>query len=196
LKQQREPATRPSPRRGDLAHPALRTDHSRHSSVQERAVLEEVEMPPRLVLRVVNPATLAPALRARKPAPTRKIHVQIKPAILDRKLAARHHPRRLQPKGQLEKIGVSHPLTIDSIPTNRSQCKPKKQPYPLNSARSLTLPRLRRIDRKRGRYDPAHVGPGRQFHANSGRSAGATSLNAFDGKEDPCADISTSLMFG
>src|SRR5208337_4616086 len=94
-------------------------------------------MPPRLVLRVVNPATLAPALRARKPAPTRKIHVQIKPPILDRKLAARHHPRRLQPKGQLEKIGVSHPLTINSIKTHRSQCKPKKQPYPLNSARSL-----------------------------------------------------------
>src|SRR5208337_1484414 len=50
------------PRRGDLAHPALRTDHSRHSSVQERAVLEEVEMPPRLVLRVVNRTTLASAL--------------------------------------------------------------------------------------------------------------------------------------
>src|SRR5208282_5857527 len=74
--------------------------------------------------------------RARKPAPTPKIYVQIEPTILDRKLAARHHPRRLQPKRQLEKIGVSHPLTIDSIPTNRSPRKPKKQPYPLNSARS------------------------------------------------------------
>src|SRR5208337_4403061 len=136
LEQQREPGTRPSPRRGDLAHPALRTAHSRRSSVQERAVLEEVQMPPRLVLRVVNRATLAAALRAGEPAPTRKIHVQIEPTILDRKLAARHHPRRPQPKGQLEKIGVSHPLTIDSIPTNRSPCKPKNQPYPLNSARS------------------------------------------------------------
>ena len=137
LEQQREPGTRPSPRRGDLAHPALRTAHSRHSSVQERAMLEEVQMPPRLVLRVVNPATLAPALRARKPAPTRKIHVQIKPAILDRKLAPRHHPRRLQPKGQLEKISVSHPLTINSIKTHRSQREPKNPSYPLSSARSL-----------------------------------------------------------
>src|SRR5208283_2763779 len=133
---QREPGTRPSPRRGDLAHAALRTTHARHSSVHERAVLEEVQMPPRLVLRVVNRATLAAALRAHKPAPTPKIYVQIEPTILDRKLAARHHPRRLQPKRQLEKIGVSHPLTIDSIPTNRSPRKPKKQPYPLNSARS------------------------------------------------------------
>src|SRR5208283_4787536 len=65
-----------------------------------------------------------------KPAPTRKIHVQIEPAILDRKLAARHHPRRLQPKGQLEKIGVSHPPTIDSIPTDRSPSQPKKSVLP------------------------------------------------------------------
>src|SRR5271165_7171503 len=64
LEQQREPGTRPSPRRSDLAHPALRTDHSRHTSVQQRAMLEEVQMPPRLVLRVVNRTTLAAALRA------------------------------------------------------------------------------------------------------------------------------------
>src|SRR5208283_4107147 len=130
LEQQREPGTRPSPRRDDLAHPALRTAHARHASVQQRAVLEEVQMPPRLVLRVVNRATLAAALRTPKPAPTRKIHVQIEPAILDRKLAARHHPRRLQPKGQLEKIGVSHPPTIDSIPTDRSPSQPKKSVLP------------------------------------------------------------------
>src|SRR5271166_4149215 len=143
LEQQREPGTRPSPRRGDLAHPALRTAHARHASVQQRAMLEEVQMPPRLVLRVVNRTTLASALRAGEPAPTRKIHVQIEPTILDRKLAARHHPRRLQPKGQLEKIGVSHPLTIDSIPADRSPGKPKNPSYPLSSARS---PKPRRFD--------------------------------------------------
>src|SRR5208283_4121154 len=122
---QREPGTRPSPRRGDLAHAAFRTTHARHSSVHERAMLEEVQMPPRLVLRVVNRTTLASALRAGEPAPTRKIHVQIEPTILDRKLGSRHHPRRLQPKGQLEKIGVSHRPTINSIPTNRSPSQPK-----------------------------------------------------------------------
>src|SRR5271165_2037046 len=82
-------------------------------------MLEEVQMPPRLVLRVVNRATLASALSAGEPVPTRKIHVQIELTILERKLAARHYPRRRQPKSQLEKIGVSHPLTIDSIPTDR-----------------------------------------------------------------------------
>src|SRR5208282_6918476 len=95
-----------------------------------------VQMPPRFILRVVNRATLASALGAGEPAPARKIHIQIEPTIRDRKLAPRHRPRRQQPKGQLEKIGVSHPLTIDSIPTDRSPRKPKKQPYPLNSARS------------------------------------------------------------
>jgi hypothetical protein len=68
-------------------------------------MLEEVQMPPPLVLCVVNRATPASALGAGGPAPARKIHMQIEPTILDRKLAARHRPRRMQPKGQLEKIG-------------------------------------------------------------------------------------------
>ena len=93
--------------------------------MQQRAMLEEVQMPPRLILRVVNCTTLASALSAGEPAPTRKIHVQIELTIPNRKLAARHHPRRLQPKGQLEKIGVSHPPTINSIPTDRSPSQPK-----------------------------------------------------------------------
>ena len=134
-----EPGTRPSPRRGDLAHPAVRTAHARHTSVQQRAMLEEVQMPPRFILRVVNRATLASALGAGEPAPARKVHIQIEPTILDRKLATRHRPRRLQPKGQLEKIGVSHPLTINSIPTDRSPSEPKKRPYPLHSARSRDI---------------------------------------------------------
>ena len=99
-------------------------------------MLEEVQMPPRFILRVVNRATLASALGAGEPAPARKVHIQIEPTILDRKLATRHRPRRLQPKGQLEKIGVSHPLTINSIPTDHSPSEPKKRPYPLHSARS------------------------------------------------------------
>jgi hypothetical protein len=32
------------------------------------------------------------------------------------------------------------------------------------------LPRRRRIDRKMAKHHPAHVGPGRQFRANSGHS--------------------------
>ncbi len=139
LKQQREARSRASPRRRDLAHPAVRTAHSRHTRVQQRAMLEEIQMPPRFILRVVNRATLAPALGAGEPAPARKIHIQIEPTILDRKFATRHRPRRLQPKGQLEKIGVSHPLTINSIPTDRSPSQPRKRPYPLHSARSQGL---------------------------------------------------------
>jgi hypothetical protein len=41
--------------------------------VQQRAVLEEIQMPPGLLLRVMNRAALAPALRAGEPAPPRKI---------------------------------------------------------------------------------------------------------------------------
>src|SRR5208337_4652457 len=103
---------------------------TRHTRVQQRAMLEEIQMPPRFILRVVNRATLAPALGAGEPAPARKIHIQIEPTILDRKFATRHRPRRLQPKGQLEKIGVSHPLTVNSIPTDRSPSQPRKTALP------------------------------------------------------------------
>ena len=75
LKQQGEARSRARPRRGDLAHAALRTRHPRHTRVQQRAVLEEIQMPPGLLLRVMDRAALAPALRAGEPAPPRKIHV-------------------------------------------------------------------------------------------------------------------------
>ncbi len=106
LEQQREPGARPSPRRGDLAQPARRTGHARHTSVQHRAALTS-------------------ARGAGEPAPARKI--QIEPTILDRKLATRHPPRRLQPKGQLEKIGVSHP-PHNKLDPNRSLPKQPKNP--------------------------------------------------------------------
>jgi hypothetical protein len=75
-------------------------------------MLKEIQMPPRLRFRVVDPAALAPAFRADEPAPGRKIHVQIEPTLLDRKLSSHHLPRRRQTQSQLEKIGVSHPFPI------------------------------------------------------------------------------------
>ena len=83
-------------------------------------MLEEIQMPPSLVFRVMNRAAIAPALRAGEPAPPRKIHVQIEPTVRRVERAARHHPRRRKTKGQLKKIGILHPLTINSIPPERS----------------------------------------------------------------------------
>ena len=117
LEQQREARARPRPGRGDLAHAAIRARHSGRACVQICAMLEEIQMPPRIVLRVVNRAAFPPAIRAGEPAPARKIHIQIESTVLDVELAARHRPRRRKPKGQLKKIGVSHPQAINSIPT-------------------------------------------------------------------------------
>jgi hypothetical protein len=39
--------------------------------------------------------------------------------------AARHHPPRRETKGQLEKIGVPHPLRLNAIPPERSPTRPK-----------------------------------------------------------------------
>ena len=136
LKQQGEARSRASPRRRHLAHAALRTRHPRHTRVQQRAMLEEIQMPPSLVFRVMNRAAIAPALRAGEPAPPQKIHVQIEPTVRRVERAARYHPRRRKTKSQLKKIGILHPLTINSIPTDRSSSQPKERPYPLNSARS------------------------------------------------------------
>src|SRR5208337_2186495 len=52
-------------------------------------------------------------------------------------LAARHHPRRRKTKGQLEKIGVLHPLRLNAIPPERPLTRPQIPTYPLLSARSL-----------------------------------------------------------
>ena len=109
LKQQREARARASPRRDDLMDATLRTPHPRRARVQQRAMLEEIQMPPSLVFRVMDRAAPAPALRAGEPAPPRKIHVQIEPTVHRVERAARHHPRRRKTKGQLEKIGVLHP---------------------------------------------------------------------------------------
>jgi hypothetical protein len=46
-------------------------------------VLEEVEMPPRLLLGVVDPVACAFAFGAHEPVPGRKIHEQIEPTLLD-----------------------------------------------------------------------------------------------------------------
>ena len=136
LKQQREARARASPRRDDLMDATLRTPHPRRARVQQRAMLEEIQMPPSLVFRVMDRAAPAPALRAGEPAPPRKIHVQIEPTVHRVERAARHHPRRRKTKGQLEKIGVLHPLRLNPIPPERSPTRPQIPTYPLLSARS------------------------------------------------------------
>ena len=120
FKQQRETRTRASPGNRDLVNSTRRASHPWGARMQERAMLKEVQMPPRLGFRVVDPAAFASAFRAHKPAPGWKIHVQIEPAVRDRKLAAHHLPRRRQTQGQLEKIGVSHPFPIPQATRQRT----------------------------------------------------------------------------
>jgi hypothetical protein len=54
LEQQREPRPRPRPRHRDQPHLVLGALHPRHPRGQERLVLKEVKMPPRLLLGVVR----------------------------------------------------------------------------------------------------------------------------------------------
>ena len=156
FKQQRETRTRARPGRRDLVHAAVRASHPRRARVQKRAMLKEIQMPPRLVLRVVDRASFAPASRTGEPAPAREIHVQIEPTILRVENSLRITVQGDErPKGQLEKIGVSHPATIIPIPTLRSPITPPKSklPTPFSEepkyARLLLTNWVREVTRKR-----------------------------------------------
>lgn len=76
LEQHREPRPRPRPRQGHQPHPVLAAAHPRHPRVQKRLVLKEIQMPPRLVHRVMHPDTAAarnrtPGTQTAHPAGTR-----------------------------------------------------------------------------------------------------------------------------
>ena len=72
LEQEREPASRPRPRHRDRVHAVGGARHARHARVNERLVLEEVQMPPHALPRVMHRTRglAAPRFRAgnREPA--------------------------------------------------------------------------------------------------------------------------------
>src|SRR5690606_20330896 len=78
-----------------LPHAVLSAAHARHPRVQVGLVLEEVEMPPCLVLGVMDRALLlrAPRLRAHEAGAAGKVEVQVKPARLGVELGPLDPPR-------------------------------------------------------------------------------------------------------
>ena len=75
LEQQREPRPRARPGHTDLPYPMLRAAHPGQPGMQERLVLKEVQMPPRLLHRVMHrTATMRAVLgRACEPGTTSKV---------------------------------------------------------------------------------------------------------------------------
>ena len=60
--------------------------------MQKRAMLEEIQMPPGLVVGVMNGAAFAPTLRAGEPAAAWKVQVQIEWLLLRNLLRSNYSP--------------------------------------------------------------------------------------------------------
>ena len=108
LEQQGEPGLGAGPRHGDLADAVGRAGHPGDPGVQVRLVLEEVEVPPRLVRRVVDRAGSLVALgtcEARSPG---EVEVQVEAVAGGVEVHGHHSPRVLQSQRGLEQLQVVH----------------------------------------------------------------------------------------
>ena len=119
LEQEREPASRPRPRHRDRVHAVGGARHARHARVNERLVLEEVQMPPHALPRVMHRTRglAAPRFRAGEPRTRREPDrdMQFPSAVLlVTELHARHPPRVRQLQGGGEqRRGIHTPKLPD-----------------------------------------------------------------------------------
>lgn len=119
LEQEREPASRPRPRHRDRVHAVGGARHARHARVNERLVLEEVQMPPHALPRVMHRTRglAAPRFRAGEPRTRREPDrdMQFPSAVLlVAELHARHPPRVRQLQGGGEqRRGIHTPKLPD-----------------------------------------------------------------------------------
>lgn len=139
LEQEREPASRPRPRHRDRVHAVGGARHARHARVNERLVLEEVQMPPHALPRVMHRTRglAAPRFRAGEPRTRREPDrdMQFPSAVLlVTELHARHPPRVRQLQGGGEqRRGIHTPKLPD-----QHHHPPTHSPTP-NSERPLVF---------------------------------------------------------
>lgn len=89
-------------------HTARRATYARCARVKVSLVLKEVEMPPRLLRRVVRPAPRSSTLRARERRASLEVQEDVQPPMRRIELRPLDSPRCLQSECLLEKIDVPH----------------------------------------------------------------------------------------
>ena len=152
LEQEREPASRPRPRHRDRVHAVGGARHARHARVNERLVLEEVQMPPHALPRVMHRTRglAAPRFRAGEPRTRREPDrdMQFPSAVLlVTELHARHPPRVRQLQGGGEqRRGIHTPKLPD-----QHHHPPTHSPTPNSERPKSTTPYRQRV--------PANVTP-------------------------------------
>ena len=139
LEQEREPASRPRPRHRDRVHAVGGARHARHARVNERLVLEEVQMPPHALPRVMHRTRglAAPRFRAGEPRTRREPDrdMQFPSAVLlVTELHARHPPRVRQLQGGGEqRRGIHTPKLPDQ------HHHPPRPTHPHQTAKGLSF---------------------------------------------------------
>src|SRR3984957_5833335 len=95
--------------------PAIRAPDTRHTGMQPRLMLEEVEVAPGLCLAVVRRTVLGATFRAGEAAAGGKVDVNVQSMGCRIEVTACHGPGCAQPKGQSQQVCVAHcvlwPLT-------------------------------------------------------------------------------------
>ncbi|OIQ72678.1 hypothetical protein GALL_456950 [mine drainage metagenome] len=115
FEQQREPRSRARPRHFHLLHPVLLAAAAGNPRRQVGRVLEEVQMPPGLFLRVMNLRGL-PALRAGEGGSSREVDPDVQPPRLGGEHQLLHLPGGGQSKRHGEEGIRIHPSMIPALP--------------------------------------------------------------------------------
>jgi hypothetical protein len=98
-------------------------------------MLKEIQMTPRLLLRVMDPAPVSAALRAREPRALREIDPQIQPLARRIELDADYLPRVMKTKRSLKQAQIVH-HRLPSSPIRSQQTSSRAGRYPPRMPRS------------------------------------------------------------
>src|ERR1700704_595814 len=106
-----KPGAGPCPRHVDKAHAAVGAVDAGDARMQEGLVLEEIEVAPGFLDRVVHRAVGLAAIGAREAATGLEIDLDVEPLLLGVEVGVSHHPRRHQAECELEQIDIAHGLS-------------------------------------------------------------------------------------
>ena len=112
-------------RHADLTHAVLGAAHPRHPCREEGLMLEEVQVAPSALAGVMDLAAGNIAFGASEPGAPLEIDAPLKPTLTGIEGGLDHPPRRRQPQGGLEKLGISHRATVrdaqNQLPTQNGE---------------------------------------------------------------------------
>ena len=108
FEQQSEAGAGLRPRNLDLGDATRRAGDPRHARMKESLMLEEIQMPPRLLGGVVHRAIGGLAFGAGKARARFEVDLDVEPLVLRVEVGSRDEPRRVDVECKLEKLRIAH----------------------------------------------------------------------------------------